>query len=329
MLVCDESSLFKNYGTARFNQLKAILKYFKRRLILTGTPAPRSLEQLWPQIYILDAGARLGKNITSYRRRWFNERRELNYSTYTLLPGADTQIYAAIDDIVMHKSRSVLALPDKLNNTLFVTLPDDARRVYANVRDKSIHAVNEASPALVAVTAASKSLLLKQVANGTAYDEFHGITTPHNAKIDAVRELADTLGGSPLLVFYEFNHDLARLKGALGDAPHIGGGIAGRELDERISAWNRGELPVLLLQIQACSHGLNLQSGGCTNVCWFSIPFDLELYEQANSRVYRQGVSGSVTVHHVVSRDTIDERITKVLVDKANVQQALLDYLEK
>jgi SNF2 family DNA or RNA helicase len=329
MLVVDESSMFKNYGTTRFSQIKAILPFFKRRVILTGTPTPRSLEQLWPQVYILDAGARLGKNITAYRRRWFNEHRELNYSVYTILPGAESQIYAAVDDIVMHKSRSLLALPDRLDNIIAITLPDDARRVYSDIRDKSIHALNESSPALVATTAASKGLLLKQVANGTVYDEFHGITTPHNAKIDAVRELADSLGGSPLLVFYEFLHDLARLKAALGNAPHIGGGMSEQSLTDTISRWNAGELPVLLLSPAAGGHGLNLQGGDCTNVCWFSITFDLELYEQANARVYRQGVSGSVTVHHIVARDTIDEHIMEVLVKKANVQQALLTYLRK
>lgn len=329
MLVVDESTMFKNYNTVRFKIMKSLLPFFDRRVILTGTPAPRSLEQLWPQTYLLDAGFRLGKNISTYRASYFTEIRELNYSTFTINPGADQLIYAALSDIVMHKSRSELNLPDKIDNYIRVDLPPDAARVYANIKKKSIHIIEQSKPALVASTAASRGLLLKQVANGTVYDEMHEIVAPHNAKLDALRELVDTLAGRPLLVIYEFNHDLTRLKSALGEPPHIGGGVSAKQVADIIDRWNRGELPVLLLQPQSGGHGLNLQDGGCTDVVWFSITFDLELYEQANARVYRQGVSGSVTIHHLVAKDTIDEHIIKVLAEKASVQQALLEAMKK
>jgi SNF2 family DNA or RNA helicase len=328
MLVIDESSMFKNHGTVRFKLMKYNLKWFTRKVLLTGTPTPNSLLQLWTQVYILDKGARLGSGITKYREKYFMLKNPNNFFEYVLLPGKDKEIYAAVDDIIMHKDKSELDLPPLVHNTIQVTLPLSVRKRYDTMRNHSIIELQN-DDGIIAANAAAKTMALKQIANGTSYTEMGEVEQFHNEKITALLELVDSLAGNPLLVIYEFNHDLARLKGALDNPPHIGGGLPPKLLAETISDWNSGNVPVLLLQTQAGGMGLNLQSGGCTDICWFSITFDAELYEQAIARVWRQGVSGSVTVHHIVASQTIDEHILKVLQAKQNVQQALLDYLTK
>jgi SNF2 family DNA or RNA helicase len=328
MLVIDESSLFKNHGTVRFKLMKNSLKHFTRKVLLTGTPAPNSLLQLWSQMYILDKGARLGTGITKYRERFFMLKNPNNFFDYTIIPGMEEVIYEAIDDIVMHKDKGELELPPLVYNNIEVTLPPTALTAYRKMHRNSVIEL-ASGDGIIAVNAAAKGMALKQIANGTAYTEFGGVEQFHNEKITALLELVDTLAGNPLLVLYEFNHDLARLKGALGNPPHIGGNLPAKILAETISAWNNRVVPVLLLQPQAGAMGLNLQSGGCTDICWFSITFDLELYEQAVARVWRQGVSGTVTVHHIVAQDTIDRHVLEVLANKGNVQQALLSYLTK
>lgn len=328
MLVIDESSQFKNHGTVRFKLMKSNVKWFTRKVLLTGTPTPNSLLQLWSQVYMLDKGARLGSGITKYRERYFMLKNPNSFFEYVLLPNMDKEIYAAVDDIIIHKDKSELDLPPLVNNTIQVTLPPSVQKHYTTMRNHSIIELQD-NDGIVAVNAAAKTMALKQIANGASYTEMGEVEQFHSEKVTALLELVDSLAGNPLLVIYEFNHDLARLKGALDNPPHIGGGLPPKLLSETISNWNSGNVPVLLLQPQAGGMGLNLQSGGCTDICWYSITFDAELYEQAIARIWRQGVSGSVTVHHIVASQTIDEYILKVLQAKQNVQQALLNYLTK
>jgi len=327
MLVCDESTLFKNHASIRFKTLKNLLKFFKRRVILTGTPAPNGLLQLWSQIFLLDEGLRLGKNITAYRRRWFMP--NFNGFGYTMIDGADEEIYESVNDILLHKSADELDLPEILFNTMTVKLPAQALKLYNELKQDFIAEFGEDETLITAMNSAAQASKLKQIANGSLYDSNGGIINVHDEKISVCDELVESLGGRPLLIVYEYNHDLAKLQNWFKDAPAIRGGVSGPELESIVRRWNKGEIPVLLIQPLAGGHGLNLQDGGCHDVVWYSITFDLELYDQLNKRVHRQGVKNSVTIHHIVAEGTVDQKVVRALEGKATVQDALLDSLLK
>lgn len=326
MLVCDESTLFKNYASQRFKTLKNYLHLFKRRVILTGTPAPNGLLQLWSQIFILDKGRRLGKNISTYRRKWF--RPDYTGFGYELNEGADSQIYAAIDDLVMHKSHNELNLPERINNVIEVKLDKSVMTNYKLMKDTYAIELEDSDEAIFALNAATKGMKLKQIANGMLYDNDKQPVFIHAYKLNAAEELVESLSGSPLMIVYEYLHDLKILQDTF-NAPHIGGGIAGKELDMIVTDWNKGKIPVLLYQCSAAIHGLNLQDGGCSDVLWYSLTFDLEAYEQVNKRVHRQGVKNSVTIHHLLAKGTIDEKVMSVLDGKSELQNSLLEYFLK
>lgn len=328
MLVCDESTLFKNHSSVRFKLLKKQLGYFDRRVILTGTPAPNGLLQIWPQMYLLDKGKRLGQSISKYKQHWFIQN-PYNYGI-SLLPNADIEIYNAIDDIIMHKSNKELKLPEKLDNIITIDLPVTSKKIYKDMKNNFIAEIEGCEEQLIAINAADKALKLKQVANGIVYGEGRVPLNIHDEKLHALDELVDSLAGRPLLIVYEFLHDLDKLKKHFGQKiPHIGGGVEGIELANIVKKWNSGELPILFIQPQAAGHGLNLQDGGCCDVVWYSITFDLELYDQVNARVHRQGVKNSVTIHHIVAQNTVDERVMEVLQGKSKLQEALLLSLLK
>lgn len=326
MLVCDESTLFKNHSSQRFKLLKKQLLLFRRRLVLTGTPAPNGLLQLWSQIFLLDRGKRLGNGITEYRRRWFTP--DYNGFGYELREGADTEIYKAIDDLVMHKSHNELNLPERLNNVIEVELSKQVMVSYKAMKDTFAAELEDVEDEVFALNAAAKAMKLKQIANGMVYDNDKQPVFVHYEKLTAAEELVESLAGSPLMIVYEYLHDLKVLKDAF-NAPHIGGGVSGKELDKIVTDWNKGKIPVLLYQCSAASHGLNLQDGGCSDVLWYSLTFDLEAYEQVNKRVHRQGVKNSVTIHHLVAKKTVDEKILTVLEQKNQLQNSLLEYFLK
>ena len=325
MLVCDESTLFKNHSSMRFKTLKNMLECFRRRVILTGTPAPNGLTQLWPQMYILDRGARLGKNITTFRKKWFTQ--SFTGYGYDIINGADEAIYAAINDIVMHKGHDELELPEKFVNYIYVKLPLNAVKAYNDMKNTFVAFEDLEDDQITAFNAAAKASNLKQIANGMVYSDNKMPIAVHNEKLCALEELMESLS-TPLLIVYEFNHDRDRLIDAFG-FPYIGGGISGQELNSIIDKWNKGKIKGLLIQPMAGGHGLNLQDGGCRDIVFYSMPFDLELYDQVIARVHRQGVKESVTVHHIVAGGTVDEKIISVLEGKSTIQQALLEALKR
>jgi SNF2 family DNA or RNA helicase len=246
-----------------------------------------------------------------------------------MVNGADEQIYSAVNDIVMHKSSDELELPEKSFNTILVQLPTNALKLYKGIKNDFIAEYGEDESLITAMNSASQASKLKQIANGALYGEDRLVHEIHSEKLSACEEIVESLGGRPLLIVYEFNHDLSRLRETFKDAPHIGGGLNGNDLVKIVENWNKGKIPVLLVQPQAGGHGLNLQGGGCHDVVWYSITFDLELYEQVNARVHRQGVKNSVTIHHIVAEGTVDSKIIKVLEGKARLQDALLESLLK
>jgi len=236
-------------------------------------------------------------------------------------------IYEQIDDIIMHKGREEIDMPGLLVNKILIDLPRPARKVYRDMQDEYLSIVEE--DIVTAANAAVMSGKLKQISNGAVYDEEQKVGFVHDNKIEAITELVEGLEGQALLVFYEFRHDLSRLQTAFPEAPFLGGGTKPSESKKIIDGWNAGEIPILFLHPGSAGHGLNLQDGGCHDVCWFSITWDQELHEQATSRVWRQGVDDDVTAHYLVCRDTIDEHIMQILDGKANLQNALLNALKK
>jgi SNF2 family DNA or RNA helicase len=326
MLVVDESSNFKNSRSQRFKLMKSISNRFTRKVILTGTPAPNGLQNVWSQVYLLDNGARLGKYVTQFFNTYFYPVGYMGYEQ-RLREGADEEIYGVLNDLILHKSRNELNMPELLKNVIKVELPASARKVYNDMKSNLMAEVD--AGLAIASNSAVMAGKLKQIANGALYGEDRVVMTIHEAKIDAVKEIYNSLDGRPLLVFYEYHHDINRLKEVFPNAPVLGGGVTQAEANKAVKMWNAKQLPIMFLHPASAGHGLNLQASGCEDVCFFSITWDQELHEQAIGRVWRQGIEQPVTAHYIVGNKTIDERILNVLDGKEKLQNALLSALEK
>lgn len=337
-LVVDELSKFKSTRTSRFKMIKKILGLFARRWGLTGSPASNGLMDLFGQCYVLDEGRSLGKYITRYRMDYFYQ---VDQYLWVPQPGAEEQIYERLAPLVLRMSADdYLELPRLLENNIRVEIPDKAMKIYSKLEDDLIAQVENHT--VVATNAASASTKCRQVASGGIYvdpeiEELIKIPKGkrkwvdlHTAKVDALAELVDELQGSPLLVAYDFKHDLERIRERLGrDVPYIGGGVSTKKSTQLEREWNMGMIPVLLAHPASVAHGLNLQESG-RHVCWHSLTWDYELYDQFIRRVYRQGnKSSNVTVHHILARDTIDEAILGALRGKKKGQDALFDALRE
>jgi hypothetical protein len=319
---------FKHANTQRFKTLKPMLKNFKRRYGLTGSPAPNGLLDLFGQAYILDLGNALGPYITHYRNQYFDASGYGGY-TWTLKPGAEERIYERLKPLVLRMDRNdLLELPPLLFNRVEVTLPPEARKLYDQMESLMLAAVGD--NLITAANAAAATNKCRQLANGGIYHEDpERWTHVHEAKVDAVEEIIEELGGKPVLVAYEYRHDLERLRRRLGkDTPYIGGGVPTKRFKELEALWNAGRLPVLLAQPVSVAHGLNLQETQA-DVVFAGQTWDLEVREQFIQRVYRQGQKHRVTVHDIVSVNTVDEVVLRALEKKDKTQRALLDALKE
>lgn len=326
MVVIDEFSSFKNHQAKRFKALKLVLGKIKRLVGLTGTPAPNGLKDIWAQIYLLDQGERLGKNITAFRERYFNFYRYGNnpYGEYELKQGSDKSIMDRIADIcVSMKAEDYLELPDVVDNIVSVELDAKARKQYEELEKQMILELNSLEEITVANAAALSNKLL-QLSNGAVYDEKRNVHEIHKCKIERFTELVEELNGKSALVFYAFKHDLDRMKSALAKS-----GLRVRELktvqDEK--DWNSGKIDILLAHPASAAYGLNLQDGG-NHVIWFGLNWSLELYQQANKRLHRQGQKEKVIIHHLVCGNTRDEDVMKALQSKGDIQEELLQSLK-
>lgn len=332
ILIIDESSKFKATNTQRFKLLKPVLPYFRRRYILTGSPAPNGMMDIFGQIFILDLGGALGRFITHYRNTYFYPSGFGGYE-WKLQQGAEARIQERIRPLTMRlEAKDYLELPKLIINRIEVELPSKAREAYKEMEREMFAALTKGD--IVAANAAGASMKCRQMANGGVYDEDRTTHHLHMEKAEAVLELIEELQGTPALIAYEFKHDLERLQRVLGkDTPYIGGGVSTKRSTELEIAWNKGEIPVLLGQPASISHGLNLQDAG-NHVIWHSLTWNFEHYDQFNKRVLRQGSTHSkVFVHHIVATDTIDEAILMALAFKDNTQKSLLaglkDYMQK
>jgi hypothetical protein len=311
-VVIDETRGFKDRGSKAWRALKAVRRQIERLYLLTGTPAPNSLEELWPQVSIIDGGQRLGRGITAFRNRWFvpDKRNGLQVYSWKPRPGAEQEIHAAVADIMVVAGGAV-TLPERIDNTVPVRI--DMRRYRQVARDS-------VSGEIVAANAAVLAGKLAQLANGAVYDETGAVVHVHDAKLDALEEIAEQ--GEPLLVLTTYRHDQARIRQRFPAARVFDGPAS-------LADWQAGKAPMLVMHPASGGHGVDgLQHGGST-IVWFGLPFSLDLYEQANARIHRPGQRASVVVHHLVAAGTIDERIMAVLQAKGDMQQALLDAVHE
>ena len=338
-LVVDELSKFKHTNTNRFKGLKLVLNTFRRRWGLTGSPASNGLLDLFGQCYILDQGRTLGPYISHYRMKYFVPSHD-GFS-WNIREGAEDEIYERINPLALRMAADdYLDMPALIENNIRVDLPSNVMTMYNQLEEDLIAKID--SKIVVASTAAAASMKCRQVANGGLYldPEVQALiklpkssrewVNLHTEKVDALADLIDELQGSPLLVAYDFAHDLDRLREKLGqDVPYIGGGVSAARSAELEQLWNAGKLPVLLGHPQAMAHGLNLQEVG-NHICWHSMTWDYELYDQFIRRVLRQGnKSKKVFVHHIMARGTIDEVVLAAVKSKRRGQNALFDALKK
>ena len=328
LLVVDEISYLRNTRTQRFKALNPLLDKFKRRFGLTGSPAPNSLMDIFGPQLVIDRGATFGKYITHFRTQYFYQTGYGGYE-YKLLPGAEQRIYEALAGKVLRMSAlDYLDMPELITNKIYVDLPESARKVYKELEDKLMTEIGDgAVSALNAAVAVGKC---QQVANGAVYLDGVERETKilHHEKIEVVKDLVEEMYGKPVLIGYHYKHDLTALKHAFPDAPVIGSGISGDELNTIINKWNAGEIPVLLAHPQSAGHGLNLQGSGHA-VIWYSLTWSLEVYEQFVRRLWRQGQRNNIVVHQIIARKTIDEAIIKAIERKDSTQQSLLNAIKE
>lgn len=325
MVVIDESTSFKNRQAKRFKALTWIRPHVRRLVELTGTPAPNSLMDLWAQIYLLDGGERLGKYITYYRERYFepDKRNAQQIFSWKLKPFAEDVIRDKISDIcVTMKAEDYITLPDIVYDDIPVALDDKSRIIYDKMERDML--LDIADHEIDAATAAVLSGKLLQLCNGAVYDDQGRVVEIHSCKIEAFLELIEALQGQPVLVFYQFRHDLSRLEAALASK-----GLRVRRLDgkDAAAAWNSRSVDVLLAHPASAAYGLNLQEGG-NHVIWFGLNWSLELYSQANARLHRQGQAQTVIVHHLITQGSRDEDVIAALHDKEITQDRLIDSLK-
>lgn len=327
MVVLDESSSFKNYRSKRFKALKLVRPRIRRLVELTGTPSPNGLEDLWAQVYLLDGGTRLGKTISSYREAFFTEDRAhpgQQYRTYSPQEGADTRIRAAIADIcVSMKTEDYLTLPDYTEDIIPVILDAKAKKAYDKLERDMLLQVDE--QVITAQSAAVLNGKLLQLCSGAVYDAEGHTVEIHRCKIEAFLEVVEQLHGEHALVFYWFQHERDRLLAALKDSGLRVRVYQGAD-DEQ--AWNSGEVDLLLAHPASCGYGLNLQAGG-HHIVWYGYPnWALEIYQQANARLHRQGQQFPVIAHHLAVQGGMDEAVIAALHDKGGCQEALMQALK-
>lgn len=333
ILCVDESSKFKDSTTKRFKLLKPLLQTFKRRWILTGTPAPNGLEDLFGQIYILDLGRSLGRYITHFRNNFFQRS---GYSMYewSPRPEAFSEVVEKISPLILQLSaEDYLQMPELVYRNTIIKLPETVFQKYRDVEELFITAMDEGN--IVAANAAVAGIKCRQIANGAVYkddsfeDKRREYVVFHDEKLDALEGLLAELNGHPVLVLYEFDHDRQRILERLGDIPVLGSSLSEKKLSSTIDRFNAGQIPLLLGHPASMGHGLNLQ-GSCHHIIWFGITWNLEYYDQAIARVYRQGQkSEHVFVYHIVASGTLDEKVLRVLTSKDRTQQGLLTALSE
>jgi SNF2 family DNA or RNA helicase len=323
-LIVDESSRFKDSSTKRFKAIKTVLKYFKRRIILTGTPTPQGYGDLWSQVAILDLGQRLETSLTKFRTKYMrpgqiNPHTRVVYN-WELIPGADAVIQNKISDICMSlKAEDYLQLPKLTKLYHDIEIDKNVRNQYEQLRKEMVTEIGK--ELITAPTAATLANKLLQFTSGAVYNEDGEAQEVHRFKLEYLESIMEETS-SPALVFYHFKHSLQRLKQTFPHAVVLD--------NDNIEAWRRGEIRMLLAHPQSGGIGLNLQCnvGETAQTVWYDLPWSSENYIQANARVYRQGQTVPVIIHHLTMSNSIDKQVVKVLENKMNLQDALMESLK-
>lgn len=317
MVVIDELSSFKNHQSKRFKSLMKVRPLVKRIVGLTGTPSSNGLMDLFAEFKILDMGKRLGYFIGQYRNTYFKPDKmngPIVYS-YKPLPNAENAIYEKISDItVSMKANEYLKMPELLTSNYVVELSNSEKKQYDKMKKSLVLEITDGE--ITASNAASLSNKLCQLSNGAIYDDEQNIVEIHDRKLETLEDIIESMNGKPLLIAYWYRHDLERIKSRFS--------VREIKTSEDISDWNDGKIPVALIHPASAGHGLNLQNGGSTLV-WFGLTWSLELYQQTNARLYRQGQKNAVVIQHIITKGTIDEQILKALQKKNKTQADLID----
>lgn len=320
MVVIDELSSFKSHQAKRFKSLLKVRPKIKRIVGLTGTPSSNGLMDLWAEYRLLDMGQRLGRFIGRYREDFFvpDKRNQQVIFSYKPKPGAEEAIYRLISDITISmKGTDYLKLPELVINEVPVKLSEKEMKTIDTMKRDLITTVKGED--ITAANAAALSGKLLQMANGAVYDDQGVVIHIHDRKLDALEDLIEAANGKPVLIAYWFKHDLSRIQKRFE--------VEVLSTSDSIKRWNDGEIPIAVIHPASAGHGLNLQAGGSTLV-WFGLTWSLELYQQTNARLWRQGQNETVVIHHLIAKGTIDERVMKALNDKNNTQAALIDAVK-
>lgn len=329
MLVIDELSSFKAHQTQRFKSLRLARPWFKRVVGLTGTPAPNGLINLWSQMYLIDRGERLEKTITAYRSRYFRPGASNGYVVYSynLLSDSERLIQERIKDIcISMRAEDYLEMPERIDNFVRVTMPDKLMDAYKKFEQENVitlaNEIEEGATTVNAVNAAALSNKLLQFANGAMYDENKNVVPIHDLKLEALKEIIEAADGKPVLVAWTYQFDRDRIKNYFRS-------MAPRELKtaEDINDWNAGKVQLMLAHPASAGHGINLQAGG-NIIVWYGLTWSLELYQQFNARLYRQGQKQRTIIHHIINSGTHDEDVVKALKSKDKTQNNLMNSIK-
>ena len=329
MLVIDELSSFKAHQTQRFKSLRLARPWFKRVVGLTGTPAPNGLINLWSQMYLIDRGERLEKTITAYRSRYFRPGASNGYVVYSynLLSDSERLIQERIKDIcISMRAEDYLEMPERIDNFVRVTMPDKLMDAYKKFEQENVitlaNEIEEGTTTVNAVNAVVLSNKLLQFANGAMYDENKNVVPIHDLKLEALKEIIEAADGKPVLVAWTYQFDRDRIKNYFRS-------MAPRELKttEDINDWNAGKVQLMLAHPASAGHGINLQAGG-NIIVWYGLTWSLELYQQFNARLYRQGQKQRTIIHHIVNSGTHDEDVVEALKSKDKTQNNLMNSIK-
>lgn len=331
MLVIDESSSFKNPKSIRFKALRKVRTSFKRIVLLTGTPAPKGLIDLWAQLFLLDGGERLGKFVTEYRRKYFkpNQRNGHTVFNYKLLKQSEEKIYSKIEDICisMNAKELGLQLPELVVNPIQIKFDSRLQEQYNEFEKNSVlelfEDVENMDAGIFALNAAALSNKLLQFANGAIYDADKNWHEVHKLKLEETKQIIESNEGKPVLIGWTYRHDMERLLKYLKAYKPVQ-----LKTDQDVVNWNAGKIQVLMMHPASGGHGLNLQAGG-NNIVWFGQTWDLELYQQMNARLYRQGQAQTTFIRKLIAVDTIDTRVVAAQESKADKQNSLLIAVRK
>lgn len=322
IVVIDELSSFKSNQAKRWKALRRVRGRIKRIVGLTGTPRPNGIEDLWPEVYLLDQGERLGRTLSAFRQKYLVPEKMNGHVVYSYRPrdGAEAEVYARLSDICMSiRKEDVLSLPGQIYEDVELIPPPALLKQYKKFEKEKVLECLDGNGDIMAGTEAALTNKLLQFANGAIYDMDGQVHELHDIKLDALEEMVEAAGGDPVLVLYAYKHDAERIRQR----------ITCRALDttEDIDAWNRGEIPVALAHPASIGHGLNLQDGGHILI-WFGLTWSLELYQQANERLNRPGQKNVCRVYHLVLKGTHDERVLKALSNKDKGQAAAIEALK-